>query len=70
MAFLLALLDLILELNMNRKRRRRFAITDDLLQNENETIQNWNRFFEYSGKNHSTETLTDVENEEFSSKVN
>ena len=54
---------------MNRKRRRRFAITDDLLQNENETIQNWNRFFEYSGKNHSTETLTDVENEDFSSKV-
>ena len=54
---------------MNRKRRRRFAITDDLLQNENETIQNWNRFFEYSGKNHSIETFTDVENEEFSTKV-
>ena len=70
LAFLLALLDLILELNMNRKRRRRFAINDDLLQNENETIQNWNRFFEYSGKNRSTETLTEVENEEFSSKVN
>ena len=70
LAFLLALLDLILELNMNRKRRRRFAINDDLLQNENETIQNWNRFFEYSGKNRSTETLSGIENEEFSSKVN
>ena len=70
LAFLLALLDLILELNMNRKRRRRFAINDNLLQNENETIQNWNRFFEYSGKNRSSATVTEVQNEEFSSKVN
>ena len=39
LAFLLALLDLILELNMNKKRRRRFAMNDG--HSTNEIIKDW-----------------------------